>query len=240
MEDMITEINQGVFRLASGSKGPKEIFHNGEKLFRFMDCLYVRQEHLEDLSPLEVTNLCRARAQYPSLIGGVNGEVKGIFSRLIHALSPSKLLEIGAGSNPVLAECPPEMNYVTSDADADAGSGDQGSLIEFSDVHSHLPYQDEFFDMIVAVFVLHFRFYQAQVGELFRCMAKDGVFVANVYRRRQCSRMELQWGFESVGFSVVRISDPKQLCEMHEFWVVGKDLARVSHAVGKLEKLLTI
>lgn len=238
--ESIKEVVEGVFKLFQGT-GERCIHHNGEFLYRFMDCFYIRKEHLYELSPDEVSNLCRARSLFPELITDVNDVVQSIFKKLVLRVSPTSLLEIGSGSRPLLSSPPPGFVYVMSDADQSVivGSVNGAEFCEFSSTNSTLPYGDNYFDMVVAVFVLQFKFYEEQISELYRCIAPNGVFVANVYRRPPAAGNELCMQFESKGFNVLRIPDPQSLCSDHEYWIISKCKSRMHSVSSLLNALLT-
>ncbi|ERV77717.1 hypothetical protein Q058_02847 [Pseudomonas aeruginosa BL04] len=235
----IEEVVDGVFKLQGG--GDRCIEHNGERLYRFMDSFYIRKEHLYELTPDEVSNLCRARSRYPQLITDVNDLVQSIFRRLVSQVNPSSLLEIGSGSRPLLSPPPESILYVMSDADQSVmmGTASKAQFCEFSSTNSMLPYEESFFDMVVAVFVLQFNFYEAQISELYRCIAPQGIFVANVYRRPSHASKQLCAQFESKGFNVRRIEDPQSLCSGHEYWLISKCADKIAKTAEQLHACLS-
>lgn len=228
----IRHLCDGVYQNEDGAVGPEVLEHEGRTLRRFMDSFYIRCE-TEHLTSVEVSALCRARANNPLMIGCTNTEVQDVFRALIGTRKPTHLLEIGAGLNPLLKESAPQMLYVKCDADPQSTSG-QGV---FSGAQPALPYPDDLFDMAVAVFVLHFHFYTEQIVELHRCLAPKGVFVANVYRRTLPSLARLAASFESCGFFVRRHLDPRELCHGHEYWAISKDLEVAVGAHSQLAEL---
>jgi hypothetical protein len=208
----------GVF-FNDGAIGEQEISHCGTRLFRFMDRFYLRCPP-DELEPDEVSALCRERAKSTGLITQTNQTVREIFKRLVYVLKPSRFLEIGAGSNPILSPADSlirDTHYVRSDADAGQAKG----LTEFS-LDSGLNYHDDHLDLAAAVFVLHFRFYEGQIAELQRCLKTTGAFVANVYSRSNESRATLKRSFLAAGFQLAIIPDPHNLCRAHEYWIAAK------------------
>lgn len=209
---------EGVF-FNAGTIREQEISHDDTKLFRFMDRFYLRCPP-DELEPDEVSALCRERAKSTELITETNQKVREIFRRLVYALKPSRFLEIGAGSNPILSPADDlirETHYVRSDADTEQAKG----LTEFS-VDSGLNYHNDHLDLAAAVFVLHFRFYEAQIAELQRCLKPTGAFLANVYSRSNESRATLRESFLVAGFQLTIIPDPHNLCKAHEYWIAAK------------------
>lgn len=235
-------VEPGVLKVKNNTKGPKETVHKGIKYFRFMDFFYTRTEDLEQLSPDEVSNLCRARAKFPDLISQPNIEVRSLFKALALEISPSSLLEIGAGLNPVFAgTVTTGMHYVLSDADKEVVQTHSSTETEcyiFSDAACILPCREGHFEMVIAVFVLHFPFYKAQLVELHRTLNDTGVIVANVYRRSSSARTQLASDIESSGFKILIIKDTKDLCLNHEYWILGKNEAQMENCASTLKKLI--
>src|SRR5437868_5109708 len=82
------------------SIGPECIEHEGMVLHRFMDIFYIRGV-TEDLEPVEVSAICKVRAQRLNSLGPANMKVHKLFKSLVFRRAPRNLLEIGAGANPV-------------------------------------------------------------------------------------------------------------------------------------------
>ncbi len=219
----ILEIEPGVYLSKDTRKSSDIIKHKEILLYRFMDSFYIEKENLEDLSPSEVENLCRARLKYPSLIGPANAKVKKIIENYVQIALPKKLFEIGAGKSPAIEKPPTETAYTTSDADSEAEYANEEKVLLFSANKCDLPYKDSSLDMAIAVFVFQFKIYKPQIEELYRCLKDDGLIIANVYRRKDASRINLETDFKTAGFNVSRIADPQNLCRDHEYWLIGKD-----------------
>lgn len=236
-------VTPGVLKIIQEVKGPFEIEFDGAKYFRFMDYFYIQKENLDELLPEEVSNLCRARAKYPSLISPVNTEVREIFERLAHIICPTSLLEIGAGTHPVFLKAAPEaMRYVLSDADSEVVKHHVNSKTEcylFSDQHCQVPLEENNFEMVIAVFVLHFPFHKSQLDEIHKRLKSTGIVVANVYRRSSISRESLINEMKCAGFKIKRVSDPKKLCAEHEYWILGKQDAQIEICASRLMELIS-
>jgi hypothetical protein len=241
-EEDFEMIEPGVLKYKKNEKGPSETIYQGTKYFRFMDYFYTHTEHLDELKPVEVSNLCRARAQFPELISRANGEVRSLFESLAIKIAPSSLLEIGAGKNPVFTvNTAPGMHYVLSDADevvVKSHSNNDLDCYIFSDTVCTLPYEEGYFEMVIAVFVLHFPFYKVQLTELSRTLKTTGVIVANVYRRSTAAREKLASDIQDCGFKTLRIHDPSGLCLNHEYWIIGKSDAQMESCANTLKQLL--
>jgi hypothetical protein len=228
-------ICDGVYR-NDGEKGEKEISYLDVTLIRFMDIFYIRC-HPDELTPIEVSELCRERVKHPDTFLAVNGVVRQLFRDFIWKLSPTRILEIGAGDRPILSGVEASEQgilYTTADADPDV----EGCF--FSGMNSRLDFPDSHFELATAVFVLHFHFYDAQIAELHRCLSSTGVFLANVYFRAKESREKLRQAFESKGLNLSVTPDPRGLCRDHEYWLAGKDPVRVDAAQRLLNDLLEV
>ncbi|AUA31671.1 class I SAM-dependent methyltransferase [Pseudomonas sp. SGAir0191] len=236
-------VTPGVLKIVPEVKGPFEIEFDGTKYFRFMDYFYIQKENLDELLPVEVSNLCRARAKYPSLISPVNKEVREIFERLAHKICPTSLLEIGAGIHPVFSKAAPEaMRYVLSDADSEVVKHHVNLKTDcylFSEKHCQVPLEDNNFEMVIAVFVLHFPFHKSQLVEIYKRLKNTGIVIANVYRRSSTSRELLINEMRCAGFKIKRVSDPKKLCAEHEYWILGKQDAQIEFCASRLLELIS-
>ncbi|SDZ64593.1 hypothetical protein SAMN05518854_109135 [Variovorax sp. YR266] len=223
----IVNICDGVYR-NDGACGPEEIDYKEDRLYRFMDKFYIRCS-TDELTPVEVSELCRERALHPEVISSANEDVRNLFKSLIDKLGPTSFLEIGAGNNPILQEhesAVRNISYVRSDADPDLTNGKH----VFSGLSSKLTHPSDHFQMAAAVFVLHFHFYVDQIAELYRCISPSGIFIANVYRRSPESREALANVLRKTGFFLLIEPDPRSLCRDHQYWIAGKDSGKVQEA----------
>lgn len=234
----------GVLKTANNKKGPPSIEYEGELYYRFMDYFYTQTEHLDELTPEGVSNLCRARAKFPLLISPINVAVRLLFKALAQNICPATLLEIGAGRNPVFEDDALEgMHYVLSDADREvvtAHSILDTECYTFSEKECDLPIKEDYFEMVIAVFVLHFPFHKIQLFELYRRLKHSGVIIANVYRRSPEARLKLTLEMEESGFKILKIQDAKDLCRDHEYWILGKSDAKMASCAIALEQLIEL
>lgn len=207
---------------------------DGRSYFRIMDFFYT---HLpaDELSLEEVSQLCRARTNEPKCFEGANKEIKQLFNDFLKTNAGKTVLEIGAGSNPILLKNEAQslnINYLGSDAD-----NKYSDLIHF-DASKDLP-PDTFFDVVISLFVLHFKFYNHQISQLYSHMTPDGIFLANVYNRTAESRDKLKSDFEKVGFFVEFVEDPKQICRDHYYFFVSKRLDSIENNKKLLLNLIS-
>jgi hypothetical protein len=204
---------------------PDKIVWRDQQFSRFMNIFYIDRP-CDELTTEQVHVLCRARMMRPASIGAVNDKVRAVFRRTIHGLAPTRALEIGAGIAPIMTvseALEQGIDYVISD-------GDESNPNEiFSGEKAVLKYETGTLDVVVALFVLHFRFYESQIYEIARCLASDGVFLANMYRRSQNSRDLLIDQIELSGLTVKIVKDVHELCTAHEYWFIGKDVTRLDY-----------
>ena len=229
----IVRLYKGVYEASGGSSA--EIFHDGLHLQRFMDIFYVSGA-TDLLNAEQVEALCRSRAEHPATFtGGANAQVRQIFKRFVASFRPSTLLEVGAGTNPLFSTAEAsayEISYVRSDADPTNVEG--GEI--FSGTTSSLRYPPDHFKLAVAIFVLHFKFYDVQISELHRCLSSLGLFIANVYRRSSASRMKLLEDFRCHGFKCELIDDPQSLCRTHQYLIAAKSDSVLLRGIEEFKK----
>lgn len=221
----------GVYEICDNSRDPV-ILHEGVTLHRFMDFFYINCA-ADELDSSQVEALCRARSLNPSSFAGANSLVRKVFREFIEKSKSKNILEVGAGTNPIIPECElvgAQINYVRSDADP--VNADENNV--FSGTANVLNHPDGYFDFAAAVFVLHFKFYGEQISEIYRCLKQNGIFLANVYRRSEQSRMVLREEFECRDFELVILNDPSNLCQDHQYWVAGKNKAEAEAAANLL------
>lgn len=241
---MLNEVTPGVLKIESDKKGPDEVEYKGNTYFRFMDYFYIQNKNLDELNYEQVSNLCRARAMYPALISSANEVVRNFLKSLVKAIQPSSLLEIGAGQNPVFKTGDDAIpsRYILSDADVEVikyHTELNGECYNFSQDICELPNSENFLEMAIAAFVLHFPFHNSQLLEIKKRLKPSGVVVANVYRRSIASREELTRDIKDAGFEIAKIQDTNNLCHDHEYWIFGKESLPVQNCALKLKNIIT-
>lgn len=237
-------IEPNVLKVVGDEKGPDETTHNGKKYYRFMDFFYTYTPFLDELEAVDVSHLCRARAKFPNLISQTNTDVRELFRRVAVELAPKTFLEIGAGFHPIFNKSKQDCaGYVISDADPEVI--EKFSHLNyicqvFSSESCELEFGDGHFELVMAVFVLHFPFYENQLAELYRAMSPSGAMIANVYRRTVEAKNRLSVDMEAAGFKVHKVIDQKKLCKDHEYWVIGKELNILYNCAETLKRIDTV
>lgn len=216
------KICEGVFQV--DKKGDPIVRIEGKEHFRLMDFFYIAVP-ADELNLEQVSKLCQARVDEKRCFEGANKNIKKLFNRFILTHSSISVLEVGAGTNPVLTRAEAEVSgitYMTSDADD-----------VYQDISCHfnadtdLP-SKSLFDIVISLFVLHFKFYQHQINQIFKHIKEDGIFLANVYNRTDDSRKALEAAFKEEGFQIELFKDPKNSCREHYYLMASKDMGIIS------------
>lgn len=219
-------ICKGVYQVAE--KGAPTLNIQGKEYSRIMDFFYI-DVPADELDFDQVSMLCKARIKEPRCFEGANKKVKSLFNSFLKAHRSKNILEVGAGTNPILTQEETKehsITYMTSDADNYQG------ISFYFDANTNLP--NKIFDVVIALFVLHFKFYQHQIDEIYKHMKIDGIFLANVYNREDDSRNELKSDFEKAGFNVQLIKDPESYCKNHYYLMATKGIGIIDKNRKKL------
>lgn len=234
-------IEPEVLKVLGYEKGPDKAEYKGKTYYRFMDFFYTYTPYLDELTALEVSHLCRARASHPELISQTNIDVRELFRRVAVELSPRTFLEIGAGSHPIFYNEPQNREgFIISDADQEVIDklGNENNKCQiFSSTEYELHFNNDHFELVMAIFVLHFPFYKEQLTELYRTMSPSGAMIANVYRRTIEAKERLRADMEEAGFKIHKVHDTKNLCRDHEYWIIGKDLNHLFNCGETLKRI---
>ena len=240
--NLLEEIEVGVLKIKGDKPGPDKVEYNGRIYYRFMDFFYIQNCNLDELEPEQVNSLCRARAKYPNLISVVNRDVREVFKELAETIRPTSLLEIGVGRNPIFGNDGYKPDYyILADADAEIVmhyANSNGNCYKFSKDICEIPNFDNFFEMAIAIFVMHFPFHKSQLLEIRKRLKKSGIVVANVYRRDFSSRIKLTRDITDAGFKIMKVQDSNNLCRDHEYWILGNEDAHIQNCATKLEMII--
>ncbi|MFK4204961.1 methyltransferase domain-containing protein [Acinetobacter junii] len=218
-----TKICEGVYQV--DEKGARHVELDNKQHSRFMDYFYIELPS-DELSEEQVFKLCQARVNERRCFdeNSANAKVKGLFNEFLKGHSQKSVLEVGAGTNPILTVAEAiqhSMMYKTSDADDNY----QGLSYHFN-ANTDLP--NETFDIVIALFVLHFKFYEHQISQIFKHIKDDGIFLANVYNRTDNAREVLVTDFKEAGFHVELFRDPNNICRDHYYLFASKSKQIIS------------
>ncbi|ENX39756.1 hypothetical protein ACNPMZ_06980 [Acinetobacter pittii] len=212
------KICEGVFQVKE--KGDPSIEIEGKKYIRLMDFFYI-EVPADELELEQVSKLCQARVSEKRCFEGANKDIKNLFNKFLLMHKSKSILEVGAGTNPILTENEAKENeiiYMTSDADT------YEDISFHFDAKTDLP-STSFFDVVIALFVLHFRFYEHQISQIFKHIKEDGIFLANVYNRTNDARKILETDFMKAGFYIEFFEDPNNTCRDHYYLLASKNPA---------------
>lgn len=225
--NFLRKLEEGVFVIKDKScDPPKNLLIDGIAHYRFMDNFYVICP-LDELAKDQVVALCREREKFTHLTGDgtPNGKVRDILRNFAIRSEPNTLLEIGAGKSPCAPKPNAKQTFILSDFDDrychQTQRSDFSRYLTFSDERP-LDFVENYFDVMLASFVFQFPIYPSQLREISRCLALDGTLLCNMYRRTTDSRNALAEQLRRLGLRTTTISDPANLCQNHEYWVIQK------------------
>ena len=174
--------------------GPSVADINGEVHFRFMNFIYLPQP-VESLTSKQVEQVCNVRLehfdelvnyQYNSLV--VNIITNCVTSKC--AALPLKALDFGCGSglsSRLLKSRLPDLDLIGVDISEKAISHFQSEITNINAKQTSpdepLPFESKTFDVIFAIFVMHFKVDIQTLAELHRVLQPSGLFIFNVYQR---------------------------------------------------------
>lgn len=193
--------------------GPPIAYIGNELYFRFMNFIYLAQP-LESLSTEQVRKLCDVRLEYIDEL--VNYQINSIMVDTItdcvkakksHPISSLKALDFGCGSglsSQMLLNRMPNLDLIGVDISEKAISRCQEQHINarLTKVRERLPFSTAQFDIVFAVFVMHFNIDMPTLRELCRVLRPSGLFVFNVYQR---GIVELTEQLNEAGFCNIEV-----------------------------------
>lgn len=169
---------------------------NGEVHFRFMNFIYLPQPP-ESLTTEQVKKICDVRLEY--FDGLVNYQLNSsvvdtitdcVLAKHSTSLPPLKALDFGCGSglsSRMLLDRMPNLDLIGVDISEKAISCCQK---QYKNIDARLiatgeplPFKTATFNVIFAVFVMHFNIDIQTLSELRRVLQPSGWFVFNVYQR---------------------------------------------------------
>src|SRR2546421_2589403 len=170
----------------------------GENIYyRFMHFLYLPQPP-ESLSPEKVIEICDLRLEYLNklvnyehnshIVAAIANYVISIFPNINSNANKVRTLDFGCGSglsSQLILKHLPNLNMVGVDISEKAmrRSNEQDLTAILTYPEKPLPFETESFDLIFAIFVMHFSIDMATLAELSRVLRSSGKFVFNLYQR---------------------------------------------------------
>lgn len=174
--------------------GPPVVSIGDEVYFRFMNYIFLPQPP-ESLTTEQVKRICDVRLEYfDELVNfHLNSSVVSSITDCVAAKqsfpdSSLKALDFGCGSglsSQMLLSRMPNVDLIGVDISEKAISRcqEQNIKAELIALGEPLPFQMADFDVIFAVFVMHFNVDMRTLCELYRVLKPSGLFVFNVYQR---------------------------------------------------------
>jgi SAM-dependent methyltransferase len=165
--------------------GPRTIERNGRTWYRFMDYLYVPTPPAE-MEPELVKEVCELRLLERNRVldQRLHDTVQSAMIDLIRdsGIAPNRILDFGTGSGEaieVLRAFTPSVLGCDMSAKTLATAQRPNTVVVAPE--GSLPFITGAFDLVHALFVMHFKVPTSMVRELRRCLALGGFLVANCY-----------------------------------------------------------
>lgn len=174
--------------------GPPIALINNAVYFRFMNFIYSPQPP-ESLTSKKAKDICDIRLEYIDRLVNyhLNSSVVDTISECVAAKysnspAPLKSLDFGCGnglSSQMLLERMPKLDLIGVDISqkAIAFCDEQKIRARLIASDEPLPFETASFDLIFAIFVMHFNIDLQALGELRRILRPSGSFVFNVYQK---------------------------------------------------------
>jgi SAM-dependent methyltransferase len=174
--------------------GPPVVSIDDDVYFRFMNYIFLPQPP-ESLTTEQVTRICDVRLEYfDELVNyHLNSSVVDSITDCVAAKQsipvPSlKALDFGCGSglsSQMLLNRMRNLDLIGVDISEKAISRcqEQNIRARLTVLGESLPFKTAVFDLIFAVFVMHFNIDMQTLRELYRVLRSSGLFVFNVYQR---------------------------------------------------------
>src|SRR6266702_218669 len=181
-------------RFSEDMIGPPVVSIGDDVFFRFMNYIFLPQPP-ESLTTEQVKRICDVRLEYfDELVNcQLNSSVVDsiadcVAAKLSFPVPSLKALDFGCGSglsSQLLLSRMPNLDLIGVDISEKAISRcqEQNIKAELTALGEPLPFETSIFDVIFAVFVMHFNIDMQTLGELYRILKPSGLFVFNVYQR---------------------------------------------------------
>jgi SAM-dependent methyltransferase len=174
--------------------GPSVVSIDDDVYFRFMNYIFLPQPP-ESLTTEQVKRICDVRLEYfdelvnyqlnSSVVDSITDCVEAKQSILVPSL---KALDFGCGSglsSQMLLNRMRNLDLIGVDISEKAISRcqEQNIRARLTAIGEPLPFKTAVFELIFAVFVMHFNIDMQTLRELYRVLQSSGLFVFNVYQR---------------------------------------------------------
>lgn len=210
---------------------------DGIKHYRIMDFFFTELP-ADELNLEQVLAICHERAKDKRCSSGANEKVKSLFSSFLENDQIKNILEVGAGDSPILGAQDIQQRKISDYVISDADNIYQCVTVVFGESNALTRYPPEHFDLVIALFVLHFKFYPSQITQIYEHLKSNGIFLANIYNRSDESRAKLIQDFRDVGFFVELMADPKPWCKDHFYLFAAKEKDSLILHMQRLSKLI--
>jgi SAM-dependent methyltransferase len=170
------------------SQHPKVLYLDDHPFYRFMDVIYLPVKPY-DLDPVTVRELCELRLQMlreisdEDLRSAVGWSLADTVARLA-SIRP-RILDFGTGSGRMLdflEDSQPSTCLCGIDMSLDSLLlTSRKRALALVEPGGPLPFRDDSFDIITALFVFHFRLPTAVRRDLRRILHEEGLLIGNVY-----------------------------------------------------------
>lgn len=206
-----------------------EIF--GQKYYRFMDFFYLSKLPYQ-LEQHEVVELCNLRIDYFDRVIDLDLNMKVVRCMAQYVLTYSQdllprmfnVLDFGCGSGSstyLINQFLPKASIFGVDVSAKAIdlAKQKGYSTTYARFDDPLPYENGQFDVVFAVFVMHFTLPLNSILEINRILANDGFFIFNLYNFEPPA---LRDSLASVGFLEPQVINCNSLPPNHRIYVCHK------------------
>lgn len=210
---------------------------NGREHYRIMDFFFTALP-ADELNLDQVSAICHERAKDRRCFSGANQKVKSLFNSFLDNDQIKNILEVGAGDSPILETKEIQQRNIADYVISDADNTYQCVTVVFGESNELTIYPAEHFDIVIALFVLHFKFYPSQISQIYEHLRPNGIFLANVYNRSSESRAKLIQDFSDAGFFVELMADPKPWCKDHFYLFAAKEKTSLNLHMDRLKILI--
>ena len=175
--------------------GPKTVIIDDHKFYRFMDFFYLPAP-ANNLTYNQIVEICDLRLKYFSYVIDLDLNKK-IVSLMVNFVKNKlmlkmnghlKILDFACGSGDFygyIKQKLPEIHLFGLDISKCAinRAVKNGLNATCISINEPFPFKENFFDVVFAVFVMHFNLKYIPFNELYRTVKEDGYLIFNVYNQ---------------------------------------------------------